>query len=254
MRCAASCMATDYSSDRILTVCDLTKTYARHGWLARDCIEKPAIDRVCLSVRAGQTLVLTGPSGAGKTTLALCITGIETPDSGEVWFEGRLLSRLPRPARRAARHRLQIVPQDASASLNPGFTAAQVIEEPMIVHGQSNREQRRLRVLELLDSVGLPARIAPALPAALSSGQRARLAIARALALHPAMLILDESFASLDFSVQAQMLNLLLDLQSCYGLTYLFIAHDLRAVVSLADEVAVMQGGRILPCPEDEAC
>jgi ABC-type dipeptide/oligopeptide/nickel transport system ATPase subunit len=186
-----------------------------------------ALDGVDLEIPRGATLALVGESGSGKSTLALCLAGLEAPDCGEITAGGPV----------------QLVFQDAAGSLNPRMRAADLVAEPLVVRRRPNA---RLRALELMEQVGLAAHRAGDLPHRFSGGQRQRLALARALALEPALLILDETLSGLDLSVQGQIMNLLFDLQRSRGLTYLLISHDLRLAARVASEIAVMHAGRIV--------
>jgi ABC-type dipeptide/oligopeptide/nickel transport system ATPase subunit len=179
---------------------------------------------------------VVGPSGAGKSTLALCLSFFETPTSGEIWLEGR----------KAMRADIQLICQEPASSLNPRFTAAEIVTEPLLIRRIGTAKSRILRASELMDTVGLPRHTIQTPALEFSGGERQRLAIARALAVEPKLLILDESFAGLDLSVQAQVANLLLDLQERRGLTYILIAHDLALVWRLAGEIAVMDHGSIV--------
>jgi ABC-type glutathione transport system ATPase component len=194
----------------------------------------------------GRTLGLVGPSGSGKSTLARCVALIESPTSGEIRFEGRDLRAANRRERSARRSAVQLIFQDPAASLNPRFTAGEVIAEPLVIQNRGIHGTRTKRVCELMEMVGLPpARIdTPALE--WSGGERQRLAIARALAVEPKLLILDESLSSLDLSVRGQIANLLIDLKERRGLTYILISHELALVASLADEIAVMEYGTVV--------
>jgi ABC-type dipeptide/oligopeptide/nickel transport system ATPase subunit len=196
-----------------------------------------ALDGVDLTIAAGATLALVGESGSGKSTLARCLAGFEKPDAGGIQFPARAGS----PAWRA-----QLVFQDAAGTLNPGMRAADIVAEPLLVAGGLDAAARRRRAEELLTTVGLPASAGYRLPHEFSGGQRQRLAIARALAVEPALLILDEALSGLDVAMQAQIANLLTEVQRRCGLAYLFITHDLPLACRLADEIAVMQAGRIV--------
>ena len=212
--------------DPFLSVRGLTKIFAG----------RPAIQNVTFTLQRGRTLGLVGPSGAGKSTLALCLSFFETPTSGEIWLEGR----------KAVRADIQLIFQEPASSLNPRFTAAEIVTEPLLIHGIGTSKSRILRASELLETVGLPRQAVQTPALEFSGGERQRLAIARALALEPKLLILDESFAGLDLSVQAQVTTLLLDLQERRGLTYILISHDLALVWRMAGEIAVMDHGSIV--------
>ena len=222
--------------DPFLSVRGLSKSFAG----------RPAIQNVTFSLERGRTLGLVGPSGSGKSTLARCLSFFETPTSGEIWLDGRNLCRLNRRQRVAMRPDIQLIFQQPASSLHPRFTAAQIVTAPLLIRGHGTGKTRQLRASELMETVGL-SRQALSTPALeFSGGERQRLAIARALALEPKLLILDESFAGLDLSVQAQVTSLLLDLQQRRGLTYILISHDLALVWHLAAEVAVMDHGSIV--------
>jgi oligopeptide/dipeptide ABC transporter ATP-binding protein len=203
-----------------------------------------AVDGVSFKVEAGRTLALVGESGCGKSTTAYAILGLVAATGGQIVFDGRDTTRLTLKERRALTGDMQIVFQDPSAALNPRISIGQSIAEPMAIAGRSRDEQRK-RVAELIERVGLPQAFARRLPAALSGGQRQRVVIARALALSPRLLILDEPVSSLDVSIRSQILNLLMELQRDLRLTYLFISHDLSVVRHIADDAAVLYLGTI---------
>jgi oligopeptide transport system ATP-binding protein len=203
-----------------------------------------AVDGISFNVEAGQTVALVGESGCGKSTTAYAILGLAPATSGQILFDGRDITRLTPKQRRELTGDMQIVFQDPSAALNPRLSIAQSIAEPLAIAGRSQAERRK-RVTELIDRVGLPSSFANRLPAALSGGQRQRVVIARALALSPRLLILDEPVSSLDVSIRSQILNLLLQLQRELRLTFLFISHDLSVVRHIADEAIVLYLGTI---------
>jgi peptide/nickel transport system ATP-binding protein len=205
-----------------------------------------ALDGVSLSIAAGETLAIVGESGSGKSTLALCIACLEPPTSGNIWFEGIDVAPLTEHQQRLFRPQIQLVFQDPSSSLNPRWTALDIVSEPFLVQRRFTKTDRAIRALQLLDRVAIPRKMAGRRTDELSGGQKQRLAIARALALEPRLVILDEALSALDCSVQAQISNLLLELQSSLGLTYLFITHDLAMAAHLADQIAVMDRGRIV--------
>jgi ABC-type glutathione transport system ATPase component len=226
----------------LLAVRTLCKRYVRR----RDRVAVEALRGVDLTLAAGAALALVGQSGSGKSTLARCVARLEEPSSGEVWFEGVNLLALEGRALRPFRERLQLVLQDSAAALDPRLTAAEIVAEPLDVVGRGGRRQRRQQALDLMETVGVPASAGSRRPRELSGGQRQRLALARALALRPRLLILDEAFAGLDASVQAQVAVLLEDLRARHGLTYLYVSHDLALVAALADEVAILFEGRVV--------
>jgi len=205
-----------------------------------------AVDGVSFSIPAGKTLALVGETGSGKTTIGRTLLRLVEPTEGRFTFDGIDVFGLKSGPLRALRRRMQVIFQDPSGSLNPRMTAGQAIEEPLIIHRLASRAERPARVTELLGEVGLDASFAGRYPHELSGGQRQRVGIARALSVRPEFLICDEPVTALDVSVQAQVLNLLRDLQRAHGLTYLFIAHDLAVVRNVADEVAVMYAGQIV--------
>ncbi len=233
--------------DALLRVEEITRTYPiRRGVFGTSSGRLTAVDRVSLSVGRGETLGLVGESGSGKTTCGRLIARLEEADSGSIWFEGEDWLALSGKRLRRRRRDLQVVFQDPQTSLNPRMTCADQIAEPLRVQGLAPRGAMRGRVEELLAEVGLSAEAASRFPSEFSGGQRQRIAIARALATRPKFLVCDEPVSSLDVSVAAQVMNLLLDLREKNGLSYLFISHDLAAVERISHRIAVMYLGRIV--------
>jgi ABC-type oligopeptide transport system ATPase subunit len=212
-----------------------------------------AVDEVSFSIEAGETFGLVGESGSGKTTTGRCVLRLVEPTSGEVRFKGEDLLALPAERLRVARRDMQIVFQDPYSSLNPRMRVGSIVEEPLVIHQRGNKSERRQRVAELFDLVGLDPAHLTRYPREFSGGQRQRIGLARALALHPSFIVADEPVSSLDLSVQAQIVNLLVDLQERLHLTYLFIAHDLRLVRHICNRVAVMYRGKIVEMGTTEA-
>ena len=205
-----------------------------------------ALNGASFSIASGTTLALVGDSGSGKSTLALCLACLERPTSGRIWFEGRNLAALGEKELRSVRPQIQLIFQDPARSINPRFTALDIVMEPLMVQRKWGQHEVRDRAVQSLERVGLHREMATRRAHEFSGGQRQRLAIARALMLEPRLLILDEALSALDCSVQAQIANLLLDLQSSLGLTYLFITHDPAMAAHLSDEAALMDRGRIV--------
>ena len=242
-------------TDVIVEVRNLVKHFpAGGGLLGRPRRVVRAVDGVSFALRRGETLGLVGESGCGKTTVTRCILQLDRPTSGEVLFEGRDLTKLSESELRPVRRRLQVCFQDPYGSLNPRMRAGQIVGEPLAVHGLApDRARRQERVGELLTAVGLAPEHADRYPHELSGGQRQRVGIARALALEPAVIICDEPVSALDVSIQAQIVNLLADLQAKLGLAYLFVAHDLSVVRHISDRIAVMYLGRIVELADRDA-
>jgi len=230
----------------LVDVAHLTKTFTRGSGLFGRGTTVPAVDDVSFQIEAGETFGLVGESGSGKTTTGRCLLRLIEPTSGAVRFKGEDVLAFPPERLRAARRDMQIVFQDPYASLNPRMRVREVVEEPLVIHGIGTRTERRDRVAELFGLVGLDAAHLERYPHQFSGGQRQRIGLARALALNPQFIVLDEPVSALDVSVQAQVVNLLLELQSRLELTYLFIAHDLRLVEHICKRVAVMYRGRIV--------
>jgi len=237
----------------LLEVRHLTKDFVRTKGLFGRPTPFRAVDDVTFDIAEGETFGLVGESGSGKTTTGRCILRLIEPTAGEVRFRGEDILAFSKRRMRAARREMQIVFQDPFSSLNPRMRADAIIEEPLIIHGIGDREQRRRRVRELFELVGLDPGQLSRYPHQFSGGQRQRIGLARALALNPSLVIADEPVSALDVSVQAQVVNLLMDLQERLKLTYLFIAHDLRLVRHICNRVAVMYLGRIVEIGTTEA-
>ena len=213
----------------------------------REVAQVKAVDDISFSIQKGETLGLVGESGCGKTTAGRCILQLYKPTAGEVIFEGTDLTKLGGRQMRHMRRQMQIIFQDPFSSLNPRMTAGDIIGEPLVVHGLvKNGEQKREKVRELLENVGLHTYMADRFPHEFSGGQRQRIGVARALSVDPKLIVCDEPVSALDVSIQAQVINLLEDLQKQYDLTFLFIAHDLSVVRHISDRVAVMYLGKIV--------
>ena len=205
-----------------------------------------AIDNVSLSIREGETLGLVGESGCGKTTLGRAILRLEEPTAGEVLFEGENILEYDQKQMRSVRKKMQIIFQDPFSSLNPRKTVGYVVGEPLLIHGMKSRSERTQKVQQLLEVVGLKKEHMKRYPHMFSGGQRQRIGIARALALNPKLIVCDEAVSALDVSIQAQVLNLLKDLQDEFNLTYLFISHDLHVVQHISDRIIVMYLGKVV--------
>jgi len=234
-------------SSPLLSVEGIGKTYQpSRGLFERRQVVRPSLRNASLTLDKGEILGVVGESGSGKTTLARCIAMLERPDAGRVLLAGEDLAAMPAARLRARRRSIQTVFQDPYASLNPRLTVGDALAEVMLVHRLESKATVKAKVVELLAQVGLPPRAAEAYPNAFSGGQRQRVCIARALAAQPDILIADEPVSSLDVSVQAQVVNLLLDLRDRLGLAVIFIGHDLQLIDFIAPRIIVMLAGEIV--------
>jgi oligopeptide transport system ATP-binding protein len=240
--------------EALLTVSGLKKYFpVKKGILIeRQVGEVKAVDDVSFQVYDGKTLGLVGESGSGKSTTGYCILQLIRPTGGSVRFQGKELTSLSGEGLRQMRREMQIVFQDPYASLNPRMTVGNIVAEPLEVHGIGNRRSRRETVRRLLEVVGFNPNYTNRYPHEFSGGQRQRIGIARALALNPKLVVCDEPVSALDVSIQAQILNLLKDLQRDFGLTYVFIAHDLAVVRAMSDQIAVMNRGKLVELGDAE--
>ena len=236
----------------IIETRDIVRHFGGRGLLSSSATVR-AVDGVTLSVRRGETFAIVGESGCGKSTLARLLLRLIEPTGGQVLYEGVDLTDLPQKALRRLRAEIQFIFQDPFSSLNPRMTVGTLVEEPLLVHGKMPKSERKARVAELLQKVGLRAEHANRYPHEFSGGQRQRIGIARALASEPKLLIGDEPVSALDVSVQAQIINLVEDLKNEFGLTLIIIAHDLAVIRHMSDRVAVMYLGRVVELADADA-
>jgi len=230
----------------LLEVANLTKTFSRRAGLFAQPVIVTAVDSVSFAIEEGETFGLVGESGSGKTTTGRCLLRLVEPTSGSIRFRGEDVLAFPPSRMRLARRDMQMVFQDPWSSLNPRMRVETIVEEPLVIHRLGSRAERRGRVEQLLRDVGVDPSLRSRYPRELSGGQRQRIGLARALALEPSFLVADEPVSALDVSIQAQVINLLLELQERFRLTYLLIAHDLHLVEHVCTRVAVMYLGRIV--------
>ena len=235
-------VSVETGKDTLLRVKHLVKHFPVEN--SDDVVQ--AVDDVSFDILSGETLGLVGESGCGKSTVGRCLLRLHEPTSGEVWFEGRNILNLSRNEMQKLRRQMQIIFQDPYASLNPRLTIRSIVSEPLKIHGIGSKSEQNDKVADLLSRVGLDPKYADRYPHEFSGGQRQRIGIARALALRPKLIICDEPVSALDVSVQAQVVNLLQELQNEFGLTYLFISHGLAVVEHISDRVAVMYLGKIV--------
>ncbi len=237
----------DNNNTPLLEVNDLKMHFpVKEGIFMKSQRFNKAVDGVSFDIKPGETLGLVGESGCGKSTLGRCVVDLYKPTAGQIKFEGRDVGSLDKEEKFAFRRNIQMIFQDPMESLNSRHTVGDIIEEPLIIHNMGDANWRKKRVRELLEIVGLPARSVTRYPFEFSGGQRQRIGIARAIALNPKLIVCDEAVSALDVSIQSQILNLLVDLQREFNLSYLFIAHDLAVVKHISDRIAIMYLGRVV--------
>jgi oligopeptide/dipeptide ABC transporter ATP-binding protein len=245
----------NHDADELIRVDNLVKYFPVRGsgLISRTVAHVQAVDGVSLTIRRGQTLGLVGETGCGKSTLARCVAGLIPVTAGKVYFEGRDITNLSRRAMQPVRREIQMIFQDPYGSLNPRRRVGSIIGDPFAIHKTATGQERKRKVQEVMEMVGLNPEHYNRFPAEFSGGQRQRIGVARALAFRPKLIVCDEPVSALDVSIQAQVINLLADLQSELGLTYIFIAHDLSVVRHVSNSVAVMYLGQVTElAPVDE--
>nr|WP_154959604.1 nickel import ATP-binding protein NikE [Paenibacillus xylanexedens] len=230
----------------MLQVHEVSHRYGKRSWLQRSGLRPSVLEDVSLTIEEGMCLGLLGTSGAGKSTLGKVILGLERPSQGQVLFQGKDIYRADKTVLKGLRRDLQVVFQDCYSAVNPMMTAAQIIGEPLDNYERLSAKEQQRMIEQLLVQVGLTPQDASKLPHQFSGGQLQRVNIARAIALKPKLIVLDESISSLDMVHQTQILSLLADLRASYGLSYLFITHDIRAALTICDSIAVMDQGRLV--------
>lgn len=235
-----------HGSRALIVAREICKRYEQSRWFSQHRFVTKALDHVSLTIKQGSRLALVGESGSGKSTLARCLALLEKPNEGQLWFEGRNVLTLSARQLRRARRQIQLIFQDPSTALNPRLGAAQIVAEPLIIERPGMVREAHEQALHLMEEVGISSQCANRLPLDFSGGQRQRLALARALAAEPTVVILDEVFSGLDLPLQAQIAKLLERLQVRWGLTYLLISHDLALVCHMADEIAVLYRGQLV--------
>lgn len=239
----------------MLRIRGLKKHFPLKSGFGKEKEHVQAVDGVDLEIQSGETFGLVGESGCGKSTLGYCVLRLIEPTSGEIFFEGQNILALDAGAMRRLRREIQMIFQDPASSLDPRMTIQQIVEEPFVIHKLHSQQERLRKVQELLNDVGMDEGAASKFPHEFSGGQRQRIGIARALALNPKLIVADEPVSALDVSIQAQIVNLMQDLQSRYGLTYLFISHGLPVVEHISDRIGVMYLGRLVETGlSDEIC
>ncbi|MDK8190355.1 nickel import ATP-binding protein NikE [Paenibacillus sp. UMB7766-LJ446] len=236
----------------MLQVCEVSHSYGRRNWLDRSGTPAPVVADISLMIEQGVCLGLLGTSGAGKSTLGKIILGLERPRQGRVLFQGQDIYQSSKRALKSLRRDLQVVFQDCYSAVNPLMTAAQIIGEPLDNYERMSTKEQQRKISQLLEQVGLAPEDSSKLPHQFSGGQLQRVNIARAIALKPKLIVLDESVSSLDMVHQTQILSLLAELRASYGLSYLFITHDIRAAMTICDRVAVMDQGRLVFCGDEK--